>query len=1511
MATQTNDAVSLAKKLIQSYFKTSEYPFTSHHIDSYDQFLSEGLPSIIKARNPLMIVKDQIPGTEDYKYNIEIFMGGLEGEGIYIGTPTISLQDTDEVRLLFPNEARLRNLTYATTILMDVEIKITRKVKTKEGIETLDPEIIHLKYNPETNEDMRIPLCKIPILLHSRYCLLHNKPAEFLQEVGECIYDYGGYFIIDGAEKVLITKQEQAFNTLYISNKEKDPKIKQFASMTSLSPSTRMVKYVEFTVNREDNAIHVSLPLVRLPIPVFLVFRAMGVQSDKDILRLIFPDPESPEAKILSPLLLPSIEESLPFTDTPSAINFIRTMTKGFSIEHVLDILQNQLFVHIEDKPGARVAFLADCVRSILRVNAGIDAPTNRDDIRNQRCLTSGFEIQMLFQGIYTRWLKAVGLAIDKEYNYKTNIYGDENFKNIFLPANIPKLFSPQLMNESILKAFKGSWGSGIGEDKKGILQSLSRLSYHDFLSHCRRAVLEFDTGMKLPGPRRLNPSQYGYFCTSETPTGASIGITKNLSMLVKISVATDPKSFQTWLYTRGGVISCADVNEDTRRGSIPVYLNGGILGYTQRPILLRDVLKLFKWTGCLPAYSSIGFSIEKRRIFIYMDEGRPLRPLIHLGANGAIPYEKLDSTEKWRDLVMGSLEITKNRNIYTTGFVDPLAAKQSATLEEYKDLLTPHIGAIEYVDPYEHNETYIANFKEYIVKETSHLEIHPSTILGLMTNMIPFANHNQSPRNQLSCSQSKQGLSIYSTKYPARYDNQVHVLCYGEAPLVRTIYYDYVADGNIGYGHNLILAIGSFTGYNQDDGIVMNKDALDRGMFRSMAFRSYEAFEEDDEETGSKTRIANPKDIPGWTDLKPGLDYRKLDENGIIKVGEYVDENTAIVGRYIMTRSGTYKDMSVAPQVWTRGRVEKIVTTVNPKGSLRLIKIRVVHDRIPELGDKFSNRHGQKGTIGMKINGVDMPRTKDGIVPDMIMNPHAIPSRMTIAQLLETLFGKAATQLGAIANATSFMNDGDPSEAIGKILEKEFGFEKYGNEILYDGTTGVQIPSAIFIGQCYTMRLKHMTEDKWNARAEGRREQRTHQPTGGRGNEGGLRIGEMERDAIAGHGISLFLRESMMKRGDETNFIVCNGCGTIPIYNEKTNFYVCPLCDGPVSYAGSTVNDFELVPPTKRSLATFSKVEMPYVVKVLEQELGTYMNIGMRFITTKNVAVLRKPPMEEISDALLEEYMGKEIPETIIVEEKEEKPYKEPKKVEINPSDLANLGAATAREGSIPLQQDENQAIEEEMAGEPGKPVILNETVTTSETVAPPPMPSQPGMPSTTVAPPPAPTAMQQPMMQQGTVTTVTTTPVVQQQQPMVQLQPFAQPQPFTQPQPFAQPQPQQNIMIGGQQGLLAPQPQQISVQTAPLMMPYQMSPPPAMMVNSIIPGAPPTFMIDTSPQAMIQSGLEPLQNMNPSGGGQSRNRTQRANRGVRFAQEGPSQQGQGPAPPSANVKITVQKLG
>jgi DNA-directed RNA polymerase II subunit RPB2 len=972
----------------------------------------------------------------------------------------------------------------------------------------------------------------------------------------------------------------------------------------------------------------------------------MGLQSDQDIIREIFPDPESVEAKMLEPLLLESIVDACPFFDQYTAVQYIKTFTKGFSESHVLDILYNQTFIHVENRPQARVTFLAECVRKILFVIAGLNPPTDRDDIRNQRCITSGVLTRMLFQGAYSTWKKGMLLTLDKEYKYNSSIYQGPEFAKLFQQGTLLNMFRSGMITESIMRGFKGKWGTGMGEEKTGVIQPLSRLSYMDFLSHCRRVVLNFDTGMKMAGPRRLHPSQYGYFCTNETPAGGSIGITKNLSIMTSISIATEPTRFIEWLFQKKFVTECSQMTPMMSHVSVPVYVNDGIIGYTLSPVALCKMLKYMKWTGCLPSTSSIIFSILQKRVYVYLDEGRPVRPLIHL-EGGVVPYAKIKAARSWRELVLGNFPRTSEVELYNSNFFDPLPDDNNATLEDYMKLLYPHIGCIEYVDPYESNETFIAMFPEYIKPETSHLEIHPSTMLGLLTSVIPFPNHNQSPRNQLSCSQSKQGLSVYATNYRNRFDNMVHVLSYGEAPIVRTLYYDYIADGEMPYGQNLMVAIGSFTGYNQDDGIIFNADSFARGMFRNMTFRSYEIYEEDDEQLKTRTRIGNPARIPGWTSLRAGVDYSKLDERGIIRVGEFVDENTILVGCYMQTPSGEMSDASLTAQVWTRGRVEKVVVMTNNSGRA-LVKIRVTQDRIPELGDKFSTRHGQKGTIGMLIRAHDMPRTAGGMVPDMIVNPHCMPSRMTMAQLLESLLGKAAPGLGAIGNATAFMNEGNPTEQIGKVLQDQFNMNPYGEDILYDGMSGAMIPSTIFMGNIYIMRLKHMPEDKWNARGEGRREQKTHQPTGGRGNQGGLRIGEMERDAILGHGIADFIRESYTKRSDGYSTYVCNGCGTIPIFNQRKNLYVCPLCDGPLKF---TEQSMHIVPPNKRSLVSFSKIEMPYSMKLWDQEMAFFLNMGMRLLTDRDVKKLRGAPIVNLTEDQTTAALEAELPERLLEE--------------------------------------------------------------------------------------------------------------------------------------------------------------------------------------------------------------------------------------------------------------------
>ena len=1534
-AHSSNPNTILSRKLLETYFQTFDYPFVRHHIDSFDNFLIQDIPAILKANNPFLLLKQLIPNTNTYKYRLEIFIGGISGTEVEIGTPTISLQKTREVRVLFPNEARLRNLTYASTVYANVFVRVTlagSELRGGGGGGAEGAEGAEEGENILTREFKRMPIFQIPILLHSRACILHGKPASFLKEAGECSQDQGGYFVVEGAEKILITRQEQAFNTMYIQQQPRDPKVATYGNLTCLSPSTKQVKVVSFHWMRATDSLVVTLPYVRKPIPLFVLFRAMGVQSDKAILSLLYPDLESSEAKQMLPILINSIAEAVPFFDTYSAVQFIKAMTKGFSENHVYDILFNQTFIHITDKQGGgRLHFLADCVRKFMRVHTGIDPKSDRDDTRNQRCLTSGFLVRMLFTNAFNTWKKAVILGADREFEENKSIYEGQRFINIFNEGNTAKVFKPGMITEGIMRGFKGKWvtgGAGGGgalghsDEKTGVLQAMSRISYLDFMSHCRRVSLNFDTGMKLTGPRQLHGSQYGFFCTNETPGGASIGIAKNLSLMTLISNATNPDPIVSCLIERGWIIPCSEMRTDLQLAGIPMFVNNGIIGYTLQPYELVKVLKLMKWTGCLPAMSSVGFNIRNRSVFLFVDEGRPARPLIHI-ENG-IP-EGLDRIRNWRDAVMGTYEKTNQNGISTTGFTDPFGDTPGLIpFTQYIEALQGHAGLIEYVDPYEQNEAFIINFREHFTGDASHMEIHPCTIISVVNGMIPFANFNQSPRNQLSCSQSKQAIGMYASNFFNRYDNSANISCYSEAPLVRTIAYDMLGGGQMPYGNNLIMGIMAFNGYNQDDGIVFNYDAFQRGMFRNINFRCYESFEEVDRQAGTTSTVANPARVHQWTDLKPGRDYTKLDDRGIIKVGEFVDEDTVLVGKYIQDKSGKIKDASLTAQVWTSGRVESVVITVSNQGLL-LVKVRITQDRIPELGDKFSTRHGQKGTIGMLYRAHDMPRTAEGLVPDMLVNPHCIPSRMTIAQLMEMIFGQVCYENSVIGDATIFTSDPTAPDAIGRVLEGQFGLEKTNNVVLYDGASGRQMETTIFMGPVFAMRLKHMTEDKWNARAEGRREQKTRQPTGGRGQQGGLRIGEMERDALAGHGISGFLRESLMERADKTQIKICNGCGTVPVYNENQNLFVCTLCDGPVNFIGTNSTNIEILPSAKKSIATSSVVEMPYATKLLADELQTYMNMGLRILTAKNLNRLGQPTelpaMDEVKAALAKPLPERVMPETRVPEFREAP-------VEVAPAE-EDLYAMGVIRGPLEAQEEEEGGEGGAGGGGAGGFPTTPEFGETPQSPAYAPQtpnygpqtpnygPQTPNYaPQTPNYGPQTPTYGPQNQNQgqgqynaNGDPLYKNTTPNVQQQPQSGQAQQQQQFQPqqqFQQQQPqLVQQQLQQPVMVqqGGAYQYVMPQP--IIYQAPMVQQPT--------IYQSPIPQGPPTVVIDTSPQAMQKGGFmgsyeqarqgEPVMG---SFGASSRHKTPRGRavspKKVSFGDDGPV---------SPMTKITVSKLG
>jgi DNA-directed RNA polymerase II subunit RPB2 len=1227
MASQSLSEVGL--RFLEKYFAENDFALTRHHIDSYEQCVFDEIPSIIHTANPIVLLKESLDKDAGvFAYRVEIFIGGdverSEDLGLTISPPVVALDEGNTVRRMFPNEARLRNATYAAQINADILIRVTFTKPNPDGV----------GFVSEVKEAPLIrgfPLMRLPILLRSRLCATAVADPFRLEEMGECRNDYGGYFIVSGAEKVLITRGEQAFNSLYVEKKPTaDDKVAAYASVVSLHPETKQTRRVALYVMR-GGEIRVAVPMIRGAFPLFILFRAMGLESDEEIVRMIFPVPHG-GADPLQDALIPSIEDAYPIYNKYTATKYIMSLTKGFTEAHVLDILQNLMLPHVPDEPMARAQYLAEMAREALRANAGLRGKTDRDDMRNQRFLPTGTLLRELFNGCWKEWRAAVTLTIDRTYRSNEQLYQGEAVFDLFAEGNLMSVFQPTMLNQGIMRGFRGKWGTNAMNEKTGVLQPLARISYLDAMSHVRRVVSDFDTGMKTTGPRKLHTSQIGYFCTSETPTGAHIGATKNMSMMTQFSLGAPTRPVYGWLLAKGGLIPVGDTTAPLRVSAAVVQINGGTVGFTLDPRGLVRVLRLLKWNACLAPTASVSFNTTERTVRILLDEGRPIRPLWHLSRSdkgeGAAFLDRIPALlgMPWPDLVFGTHPATIGSSLRTVRFLDPLGDQPAATFADYETALASTAGFIEYCDPVEMNEAFISwwGSADELTTDHTHAEIHPSTLTGLLASMIPYSNHNQAPRNQLSCSQSKQGIGTMVTNLKDRYDTYSHQLCYGEAPLCRTFMYETIGNGEMPYGSNCIIAATSETGYNQDDGLIINRDSVARGLFQSLSFRAYDCAEEVDSRTKVHSHIANPGSVPSWTSLRPGQDYSKLDERGIIREGEIVTAQTVLVGRYmVIPDTNELKDASITPGLYTQGRVDSVVVLHQGDGKL-LVKVRVIELRMPQLGDKFSSRHGQKGTIGMFVSAADLPRTAEGLVPDVMVNPGGLISRMTVAQLVEMVAGRVSVEVAAKINATTFCNGGEFVRQLGDVLELA-GSSRAGDNVLYSGITGVQIRTDIFMCPLYFMRLKHLTDDKVNSRGAGKREIRTHQPTGGRANEGGLRIGEMERDSLCAHGVSTFLQESMMKRGDATEFWICNGCGRIPIYNEAESLFVCSTCDGPLTYNGLTPETLTMQLPTKQSRATFSKVAMPYSLKLLDQELSTFMNAGFRFVSEGSISRLRE----------------------------------------------------------------------------------------------------------------------------------------------------------------------------------------------------------------------------------------------------------------------------------------------
>jgi len=1107
----------------------------------------------------------------------------------------------------------------------------------------------------------KIFLGKFPVMLQSAFCVLSGLSKEIRHSMGECRNDIGGYFIVDGKEKTVVAQEKFADNMLYIRDVNDDKylysaEIRSVSENVSKPVRTLSVKIATPTSKYTNKQIVVNIPNVRAPVPLFIVFRALGILSDKDIIAHCILDMDKYESMI--DLFIPCVHDAANIMTQQNALKYIALLTKGKGITHALEILSDYFLPHVGETNYIPKAYaLGDMVFRLLSVYMGWEKPTDRDNFKFKRVELVGSLLYDLFREYWSIQLRQIHLEFEKRLYYNQAMYENNLFG--LITQNYQDVFKERTLETGFKKAFKGNWGSQTHTKRVGIVQDLNRLSFNSALNHLRKTNLPLDSSLKIVGPRLLHNSQWGYMDPIDTPDGGSIGLHKHLSISTYITRGVSREPMIAWLREKWGMKLVEEYSPRALSQVSKVFVNGYLAGAVDEPIGCVEKFKLFRRNALLPIYASATFDMKLNTVFVYTDAGRLCRPIFYRDEQtGKTSYQSKAILKKLQDgdFTWENLTTGFNKKRETAGFT-PTEMRIYELYELYEGIETETNPAklerflkekavLDFIDNSESENALIALDAESFEtgridteeksnqsvtkspKSHTHCEIHNSLIFGMMTNMVIFPENNPATRNSFSCGQSKQACSTYHTNYQMRMDKTSVLLNYGQIPLVKSRFLDYITHEENSYGENVIVAIACYTGYNVEDAILVNEGALKRGLFRTTYFTCYESHEETTKNASSLVdkRFLDISKEPLVVGTKPGYDYSKLDEFGIIKEGTLVNEKTVLIGLAsinspqpgsAMDAVPTYTDASKTPKKGQLGIVDKVFITDDEEGN-RIAKVRILEQRIPTLGDKMASRAGQKGTVGMVVPECDMPFTSEGVRPDIIINPHAVPSRMTIGQLVESITGKACAMYGGFGDCTAFNNKGSKIGVFGEMLTKQ-GFHSNGNEILYNGMTGEQLETQIFMGPTYYMRLKHMVKDKVNYRALGPRTALTKQPVSGRANDGGLRIGEMERDTVISHGMNDFLRESMMERGDKSYMAVCNHTGMISIYNPSKGLFMSPMADGPLKYVGSLEGEDVRLEHVTKYGRNFSIVCIPYSFKLLIQELQT-INAQVRIITEDNI---------------------------------------------------------------------------------------------------------------------------------------------------------------------------------------------------------------------------------------------------------------------------------------------------
>lgn len=1091
------------------------------HLDSFNYFVDVDLKKIIEANE--LVLSDVDP---------EFYLKYLD---IRVGHKSSSALGTKEV-ILPPHECRLRDLTYSAPIYVDVEYTRGRKIIRHKDLE----------------------IGRMPIMLRSNKCILDGIDDRQMARFDECPVDPGGYFVVNGTEKVILVQEQLSKNRIIVEADEKKHIVQ--ASVTSSTHERKSKTYV-ITKNERIYLKHNS---IGEDVPIVIILKAAGITSDLEILQLVCGDNPS-----FQDLFVVNFEEAAKlevFTQEQALLYVgkrVKTIRRAGApklsqLQEGIEAVATTIIAHISVSGlqfREKALYIATMARRVLMTMHNPSMVDDRDYVGNKRLELAGQLMSLLFEDLFKKF----------NSDFKANI--DKILKKPLRTSEFDALLSINIHSNNITTGMNraistGNWSlKRFKMERAGVTHVLSRLSYISALGMMTRIASQFEKSRKVSGPRALQPSQFGMLCTSDTPEGEACGLVKNLALMTHITTDDEEGPIRKLCY----ILGCEDILQTDSAtihsdGNFGIYLNGTLIGTSRFPAKFVNDFRRLRRSGKISAFISIYTNIHQSAVHIATDGGRICRPLIIVENNTS--RVKAKHLRKLRDGEWA-----------------------------FDDFL--HHGLVEYLDVNEENDSLIALYEKDLTAhpDVTHLEIEPFTVLGAVAGLIPYPHHNQSPRNTYQCAMGKQAIGAIAYNQFRRIDTLLYFMVYPQQPMVKTKTIELINYDKLPAGQNATVAVMSYSGYDIEDALVLNKASIDRGFGRCQVVRK---------NTIQLKRYPNhTKDkLSGMRvdeNNEPIFPHRALGPDGLGEVGMRVENGQVYANKSVPINAGESvlgdslaqesQDSHRETPAYYKGPepsyVDQVMMSVSDNDQA-LIKVLLRQTRRPELGDKFSSRHGQKGVCGIIVQQEDLPFNDDGISPDIIMNPHGFPSRMTVGKMIELISGKAGVLNGSLEYGTCF--GGSQLEDMSKILIDK-GFSYSGKDMLYSGITGECLQAYIFFGPIYYQKLKHMVLDKMHARSRGPRAVLTRQPTEGRSRDGGLRLGEMERDCVIAYGASQLLLERLMISSDAFEVDVCNNCGLMG-YNSW-----CTTC---------------------KSADHVIRMTIPYAAKLLFQELLS-MNIAPR----------------------------------------------------------------------------------------------------------------------------------------------------------------------------------------------------------------------------------------------------------------------------------------------------------